>query len=261
MKKSILIISAVFTTISLMAFGYLNTETQNNQETVANKTELKTVKKRAAVTFYYDIDSRFMSTVTKEKLHNATSILDFLPKSQTDPVESYQSIEVIILDDYHQTDLRATGKDEMLTAAQLELLKTVDYSANILIRADFLEKNKVTGELGHNYFTPHITIVPEKEANYIFGKDALINYLKINSTEEIALVQPGNLKGGKLYFTVTKDGNIANVELAATSGYPTIDDTMLRLMTSNPGMWLAAENANGEKVEQKLVFSFGTIGC
>ena len=260
MKKSILIISAVFTAVSLMAFGFLNTETQNIHEKAANKTETKTVKTRA-VTFFYDVDSRFMSTVTKAKLHSATSILDLLPKAQTDPVESYESVQVIILDDYHQTDLRATGTDEVLTAAQLQLLQTVDYSANILIRADFKEKNKITGLLSHNYFTPHITIVPEKEANYILGKAALINYLKVNSKEKIALVEPGNLKGGKLYFTVTKDGNIANVELAATSGYPTIDNTMLNLMNTVPGMWLPAENANGEKVAQKLVFSFGTIGC
>jgi len=260
MKKSILIVSAVFTTISLMAFGFLKTETPNKQETAANKTETNPVKTRA-VTFFYDVDSRFMSTVTKEKLHNATSLLDFLPKAQTNQVEIYQSVQVIILDDYHPTDLRATGKDEMLTAAQLELLQTVDYSANILIRADFQEKNKVTGVLSHNYFTPHITIVPEKEASYIFGKAALINYLKVNSKEKIAHVEPGNLKGGKLYFTVTKDGNIANVELAATSGYPTVDEAMLKLMTTTPGMWIPAENANGEKVAQKLVFSFGTIGC
>ena len=149
----------------------------------------------------------------------------------------------------------------MLTPAQLELIQPIDYSANILIRADFQENNKVTSALSHYYFTPHISIVPEKEANYILGKAALINYLKVNSKEKIALVEPGNLKGGKLYFTVTKDGNIANVELAATSGYPTIDNTMLNLMNTVPGMWLPAENANGEKVAQKLVFSFGTIGC
>jgi len=194
-------------------------------------------------------------------LHNATSILDFLPKSQTDPVENYQSVQVIILDDYHQTELRATGKDALLTVAQLELLKEVDYSANILIRADFQQKNKVTRQLENNYFTPHITIVPEKEANYIFGKAALINYLTVNSKEQISLVKPGQLKGGKLYFTVTKDGNIANVRLTSTSGYPTIDEKMLQLMTTVPGMWLAAENAKGEKVAQTLVFSFGTIGC
>lgn len=33
------------------------------------------------------------------------------------------------------------------------------------------------------------------------------------------------------------------------------------LITHAPGKWEAAENANGEKVDQDLVFSFGTIGC
>jgi len=148
-----------------------------------------------------------------------------------------------------------------LTTAQLELLKEFDYSINILIRADFQGNNKVTSALSHNYFTHHITIVPDKEASYIFGKAALINYLTVNSKEKIALIEPGNLKSSKIYFTVTKDENITNVKLAATSGYPTIYVTMLQLMTTAPGVWLPAENANGEKVEQKLVFYFRTIGC
>jgi len=261
MKKNILIISTIFTTASLMAFGYLKPKTADIQEKVSCKTSIEIVSPQPEVTFFYDVASRFMSTVTKEQLHDATSILDFLPKSQTDPVENYQSVEVIILNDYHQTNARAKGKDEKLTPEQLELLQTVDYSNNILIRAEFQQKDKTSGQLKYNYFTPHITIIPEKEAMYIFGKATLINYLKTRSKENIALVKPGKLKGGKLYFTVTKDGNIANVRLASSSGYPTIDEKMLQLMTTVPGMWLAAENANREKVAQTLVFSFGTIGC
>lgn len=260
MKKSILILSAVFTTFSLMAFGYLNsgnTTTKPNQKVTSN--EAKIIP--APIDFFYDVDSRFMSTITKEKLHSATSILDFLPKTQTDQVELYTSVKVIILDDYRQTDRQATGKDDVLTAAQLKLLQSVDYSDNILIRADYQQKNNINGVFGYNYFTPHITIIPEKEAAYIYGKDALINYLKTNSQEKISIVQKGNLKGGKLYFTVTKKGTIKDIKLAATSGYPAIDTKMIELMENNPGMWFPAENEKGEKVEQKLVFSFGTIGC
>jgi hypothetical protein len=259
MKKSTLIISTVFTTVSLMAFGCENPKTEGNEELTT--AEIEIVNPPSEVTFFYEVASRFMSTVTKEKLHNSKSILDFLPKSQTDPVVNYQSVEVIILNDYHQTDARAKGKDDRLTEEQLELIKTVDYSNNILIRAEFEQKNKASGKLGYNYFTPHITIVPEKEAMYIYGNGALINYLKERSKEKIALVEPGKLKGGKLYFTVTKDGDITNIELAATSGYPTIDETMHELIKNTPGKFIPAENANGEKVEQKLVFSFGTIGC
>ncbi|MBL4669383.1 MAG: hypothetical protein JKY30_08985 [Flavobacteriales bacterium] len=261
MKKSILIISAVFTTVSLMAFSYLNSATESSQELITENTTENIIEEPVTIDFVYDIDSRFMSTVTKEKLHNAKSILDFLPKSQTETVVSYDYVRVTILDDYHQTDMKATGKDDVLTAAQLKLLQTVDYSANILIRANFKQKNKVTGELEYNYFTPHITIVPEKEAEYVNGKDALIDYLKVNSQEQIAIVKDGKVKGGKLYFTVTKSGVISDVKLSATSGYPSIDKRMVELMTKAPGKWQAAENAKGEKVAQKLVFSFGTIGC
>jgi len=64
MKNSILIISAVFTSLSLMAFGLLNAQTPNSETVAPEKTEINTINTRAAVTFFYDIDSRFMSTVT-----------------------------------------------------------------------------------------------------------------------------------------------------------------------------------------------------
>ena len=38
MKKSILIISAVFTTVSLMAFSYLNSATESSQELITENT-------------------------------------------------------------------------------------------------------------------------------------------------------------------------------------------------------------------------------
>jgi hypothetical protein len=36
---------------------------------------------------------------------------------------------------------------------------------------------------------------------------------------------------------------------------------MIELVKAIPGTWEAATNSNGDKVEQELVFSFGTIGC
>jgi hypothetical protein len=40
-----------------------------------------------------------------------------------------------------------------------------------------------------------------------------------------------------------------------------LDKEVLELIVKMPGNWEPAENANGEKVEQELVFAFGIIGC
>ena len=113
----------------------------------------------------------------------------------------------------------------------------------------------------NNYFSPHLTIVPEMQAVYVSGKNSLIEYLKENSKEETSFVLKDKLKAGKLYFTVTKEGKISNAKVRATSGYPSIDEKMIELITNSPGKWEPAKNSEGKKVDQVLVFSFGIIGC
>ena len=271
MKKNILILSIVLVTLSLMAYGVISSKDSVTGQEVALSSEpvavavdkqvLEDFSVKKYPNFTYNVDSRFMSTITKEDLHKAKSILDFLPKEQTDKVFHYKSVSVIILEDNKQTDKREEGSNDILTPAQIKLIRSTDYSTNLLIRADFQEMNENVGALVNNYFTPHITVVPENEAIYIDGNDALINYLRENSKEKTTIVNERKLKAGKIYFTVTKDGTISNVNLTSTSGYPSIDLYMIELVKSIPGAWEAATNSEGEKVEQELVFSFGTIGC
>lgn len=268
MKKSILIICTVLAILSLISFGFINL-----RDTVANQVEISSSKivaldeqvvldfnNEVFSDFFYAIGTRF-GGIKKGDLDNARSIIDFLPYEATQSIVSYKSVSVIILDDNKQTDIRETGNSDVLTTAQTKLLRSANYSTNILIRADCQEQNKVTGKLEDSYFTPHLTIVPETQAVYIRGKDALIEYLKENSKEETSFVIKGKLQSGKLYFTVNKEGTISNAKIAATSGYPSIDKKMIELITNAPGVWEPAKNSEGEKVEQVLVFSFGIMGC
>ena len=268
MKKSIIIFSLALTTLSLTALGLFNWNDTitNNLGTSCSKSVplenpfIEDIFYKVTPDFFYNVGTRFRP-IKRGDVHLATSFSDFIPENEIHRIMSYQSVKVIILDDNRQTDVRATGNTEILNTAQIELLKSVDYSTNILIRADFQEKNQWTNELENNYSTPYLTIVPEKQAEYVKGNDALIEYLKENSKEKTEIVQENKLKPGKLYFTVTKEGGISSVKLATTSGYPSIDKTMIELITDAPGEWKPAENAKGEQVDQKLVFSFGLIGC
>ncbi len=267
MKKTILIFCAVIITVSLGAYGF---KTLGKIGVDQDKASLRTItvtdeklagnNNNANPFFFYDIGTRF-GGVKKEVLDKAISIADFLPKGQTERAVSYKSVDVIILDDSRQTDARETGKDDVLTAGQVKLLKEAGYSANILIRADYMEKIDETGKLAARSITPHLTIVPEIQAEYISGKHALIEYLIENSKKETATVKGSKLDAGKLYFLVTKEGTISNVTLKASSGYSSIDNKMIELITNAPGKWKPAEDSKGVKVDQKLVFSFGIMGC
>ncbi len=242
MKKNILIFCAVLTTFSLMAFGYINWS--NN--------------KQVDLDLVYNVDSRFMTTITKEDLHKATSVLDIVPKKAEGWWEvSFQTVTVAVLQD--GDEISVIGDDKVLNAAQIKLLQSTDYSTNFYIKARGKNKHPDTGKIEDYVY--YLTVIPEKEAEYTSGHDALIAYLKENSKEKTAIIKEDKLQPGKVSFTITKEGTIANVKLTSTSGYPSVDEALVELITNMPEKWNPATNSKGEKVDQKLVFFFGSEGC
>jgi hypothetical protein len=79
----------------------------------------------------------------------------------------------------------------------------------------------------------------------------------MNSQESMSVIEGDKIGAIKLSFTVTKDGNVSNVmHDAMTTGYPTIDNKFIELLKNIPGKWIPAENKDGEKLDQELVFTF-----
>lgn len=268
MKKRSLIVSTIIIALSIVVLSFTTWKHSPTEETeipssflALDEQVVYTADERAYPDFFYDVDSRYLTTITKEVLSTARTIHDFLPNEHSQSIVSYKSVSVTVIENNTPTDIRETGNSDVLTASQIKLLRSAKYSTNFLIRADYQSRNTLTGQLENKYSTPHITIVPEKQAIYVNGKEALIAYLKENGRESTAIAENGKLQPGKLYFTITKTGTISDVELLTTSGYPSIDNKMIEVITQTPGKWAPAENSKGEKVDQRLVFSFGRIGC
>ena len=232
--------------LSLTAFGYLNW------------------KNTEGIDLIYNVDSRFMATITKEKLHRAKSVLDIVPKKAEWSKISFQNMTIAVLRD--ENEIREQGDDEVLNAAQIKLLQSADYSTDFYVKGK--GRKKGTGPLGlkelekeESDFVYYLTVIPEKEAEYTTGYDALITYLKENSKAATAIIQQDKLKPGKVHFIVTKEGKIEHVSLESTSGYPTVDEKLVELVKNMPGKWQPAENSTGEQVDQEFVFFFGLEGC
>ena len=284
MKKSLIILCAVLITLSLTAFGVINwkdsktktpakrdiaihaisTEKENTntnyQGPVGPFFINQTEETKTFEDFIYDVGPRF-GPIKKSDIDKATSIEDFFSWEELRAIETLKSVEIIIVENDRQTQKREIGYSKTLTKAQLKLLQTANYATSFLIRIDFQEKNRVTGKLEYNYASPHRTIVPEKQATYINGKDALQNYLRESSKEARKEVDQNKLQPAKLYFTVTKEGNIENTRLDRTSNYPLVDKVMIELITKTQEKWKPAKNEKGEKIDQELVISFGLLGC
>ncbi|MDO6596068.1 hypothetical protein Q4512_04020 [Oceanihabitans sp. 2_MG-2023] len=286
MKKTILIFAAVIVTLSLTAFGinWQDFKTEKASTKDANKIALNTVSnkiKKESINineaenygpiafnvltedeFIYDVGSRF-APIKKSVIDNATSIHSFYDEETIHAIEILKYAEIIIVENDIQTDTREITTNKELTEAQLNLLQNANYGSNFLINIVFQKKNKVTGLLEYSNDSPHLTIVPEKEATYKHGKDALKKFLRENSLDARlkAKVDPNTLQAAKLKFTVTKEGGIKNISLDRSSSYPLVDETMKSLILETQGSWKPAENAKGEKTDQELVVSFGTMGC
>jgi hypothetical protein len=250
MKNITLIVCTLIITFTLTAFTYTSwNHTPNSNNNVCGEPIVLV----DLPTFSYDVDSRFIANISKEDLRNAKTIIDIVPKDANWDRFDFKEVTIRVMSDNKEY---ATGKSKTLNLAQIQLIKTIDYSTNFIV--DTYVKSSPTP---YDHYPYYITVIPEKEASYFGGKEALINYLKENSKPTIAKTDKGNLKSGKAHFTISKEGTIKNVNLESTSGYPSVDQKMIELISTMPGRWIPATNEIGEKVEQELVFSFGTMGC
>lgn len=267
MKKGIIILCTVLVTFSLAALGYTNwNKTVNDPvEKIDTKTAsfdsdlLYDITRSKVPALVYKIDSRFIHRITKEEINKAVSIADILPEKATRPIQSYQGAKISLIE--AEQGISEEGNSEILTPAQKDLLLATDYTSNVAIAANFTARYEEDGELRKDYFRYSTSIVPEKVAEYNDGSNTLIDYLKENSRAATAIIRKEGLKAGIVKFTVTKEGTIANVKLFASSGYPSVDEVLVDLITNMPGSWNPAMNATGDTVDQELVFFFGLEGC
>lgn len=269
MKKGILFI-AVLITMGITAFGFVNwnnsesdeKELAINNDVIPDSLFVGKKNNKIFTDFIYDVGPRFGS-ITRSELANANFFSEYIGEEHAKRIVSYKSLSVIILEGQEKTDIRETGVGGLLNDAQMKLLQSMPYSTNVLFWVDYFEKNEETGVVEDSYWTPHLTIVPEKQAEYAGGKDALKAYLKEKSkaVRDRENVDPEKLQPAKLFFTVNKEGGVENVFLDRTSNYPEVDKTMIELISNLPSNWIPAENAKGEKVAQELVVSFGLMGC
>ena len=273
MKRHILILCTVLTAFGLTAFGVVNWNdsktnelgTTANEQVVMNMPVFGPKEEEIFIEFDFDVGPRF-NPIKKTKLDKVRTIADFLDAEVVASIVTLQSVNVALVENDQQTNVLETGVFETgttatLTDGQLLLLQSFDYSSNFLVRAHYRKKNGNTGILVSDYRSPYFTIVPEKQAEYSYGKEALLYYLKEESKEVRANLDSENLKAAKLSYSVTEKGAVDSIKLERSSGYPEVDQKMIELISNLPGSWKPARNAAGNEVNQEFVISFGAMGC
>ena len=243
MKKYILFFGIILASLSIMAFISFDKIDAN--------TDLDLV---------YKVDSRFMATVTKSQLDEATSVLDLVPKVATHWWKmDFKKISVSIVDSQGNDEAQSVGYSKTLSPAQIMLLRSVDYSTDFYIKARGTEIHPATGQIEEYVY--YFSVIPEREASYEKGEKAFVQYIRDGLKEYTADITLDRLRPGQVEFTVSTDGTIKGIQLLSSSGYKTIDNTLAQLIKDMPNTWVPARDYKGERVEQKLVFFFGLEGC
>jgi hypothetical protein len=113
MKKSIIIFVTTLAILSLLIFSFTNwNSTENNEESSSNSKDLalkdentEDTNSKTIPNLYYGVDSRF-AAAKKEDVHNATSIYAFLNDGEKQQIEHINSVDIIIIKDNQQSEIR-----------------------------------------------------------------------------------------------------------------------------------------------------------
>lgn len=267
MKKTILVSGTVILLSSLGAYGYMNWSTSpaSTPSAFSDPTfrfahflsdyQLRPTEPE----FIYDVNPRFMATITKEELEQATQLSDLLPENATDGMSDFSEVKVHVLKG--QNELSKSGMNERLNSAQLELLRTIGYSENFFVTGRCKYNNKRSGQVEDYDLVYYVSVVPEIPAQYKYGQDGLLYYLREQSKKAITGINVNAIQPGKLIFTITTEGQLTNVHMESSCGIEKIDKVMRDALKNIPEGWEPAKNQQGDKVEQILVFSYGIMGC
>lgn len=263
MKNFKLFAGALIIMLTVSAFTYSNW----NSPTV-HENSCRSITELEPPTLFYSLSAGSMNVVSKEAIQNAERISDLMPdhgikEDLNKNIFSLRDVEIKI------EPVRAMcGKIQLeksnsnvLNEAQKSMLKTANYSDNFQLEGFITETKFIKDANKDRYFNYNMKVVPEYQASYKAGNDALLDFLKTECQTTIASVQKGHLKSGNIGFTITTEGIVSNIDLRTTCGYPDIDKKMMELIDRLPEGWNVAMNAKNEKIDQTLVFSYGLGGC
>ncbi|NET32568.1 MAG: hypothetical protein F6K19_11235 [Cyanothece sp. SIO1E1] len=267
MKKSILIVGTLVVGLSFMAFSFLNrpkaavapVEKAANPAPLFDYDLANIIGPLKNADLVYKVGSRYIHTISKVDLDRAKSITDILPEQEFESKGFYRNVQISVYENGKKvTEL---GEDALINEAQEKLLHSTGYSSDIQVSALYEYEQTAGRNRSYDAVMSYISIVPQREAEFTEGYDALIQYLRENTQDLTTNIYKDKLRSGQFSFTVTKEGTIDEVKLRSSSGYEAIDQAFIDLLKEMPGKWKPAVDVNGNTIDQQLIFFFGMDGC
>jgi len=203
-------------------------------------------------------------SVSKQELLEANSLSDLKNKNnhlnleyQSHWVEEYFSVEIQVC---HEGELKsATGKTEVFTEEQKELLVNADPEKEIQVHINYLPKNNlILNDPKTIDFS--FSLDPENSATFMEGKEALYQYLEENAIQKITASDFENYDMTAIKFSVNTSGYIYQAEVFGSEyqagKFDVINQELLEAIRNMP-RWQPASYADGTEAEQSFVLTVG----
>ena len=182
--------------------------------------------------FYYAVHGKYTRPIHKEKLSNATTLSDMMPYYPSAWIDSYSSVEVSTVS--NGTPMSFASDNEILNEYQKDILRTADLGSDVVINIIYKTENSATRQLMSRIINYDVTVVPEFEAEYLTGSNAMSEYLKVNAIDKIGVKMSKDFTQAIVSFTVNEDGKIADAMVSKSSGDAATDKLLLK--ATNPKM-------------------------
>lgn len=206
----------------------------------------------------FDIHGTYTHPIKKEKLLVANTFSDLIAGYPASWITDYLASEIILTT--NNTVKKAKGTNDTLTTKQKDMLSKAELGTDIIIDVAYRYKNSITGQMDLRTMHYTATVVPQIEAEYTGGSEAMKEYLIENAVSLISDTLFKTMKQVVIRFTVKETGVIADVQLSAASGDEATDKLLLEAISKMPA-WRPAVDLKGIKVEQHFEFSLGNVGC
>ncbi|MCB0396618.1 MAG: energy transducer TonB [Flavobacteriales bacterium] len=210
----------------------------------------------------YEIYGNAFQRAKMEKLANAATLSDIFPNFPASWIEEYINVELAVMIDGELT--KVTGTNDTLNPEQKSILKKLDPGTLIMMDADYRRTNAVTGVLEPGHMHHRTFAVPETEASYPGGPEAMAKYFSDACTWPIAAQMDPSFKESVVQFTIDEKGNVTDVRLLWSSGNTLADGCLFETVSRMP-VWTPARNSKDKKMKQtisvRIYNAAQTSGC
>lgn len=194
-------------------------------------------------------------SINRSNLTTAISLVDINRHYKDSWVKEYKSISITTIHDGKV--LVSTGKNNILTSDQKSNMSNADYGSDIVVDIQYIPNNSLPF---NDEKTEKFTFIvnPDQDASYTGGEVEMKKYLREKIISKIDKSVFTEYKLAAIKFTITEDGEVANVKVAYTSEDLSIDKVLIDGI-SNMSLWSPAAYADGSKTSQNFVLTVGNM--